>query len=258
MKKPLAALVLFALATAANAVTIAVSGSADSWLAGVSAASTASLGDLAPNHSAVQAKGIAFRAGDTLRISAKGETDHCDDARCGLAGPDGDLFEDVFVHTTGAENGIADIAAPIDSLIGVFLDSNQPELSPAPVALDFTKLEARDFSVLSPLPKQPFFIGDGLRNDGITPQDFIAPAGSTRLYLGTMDGFGWYNNVGSLLVTVEVRGAHEPSTLALALGCLLWFSFWCLPGRFRAARREASFCGPSAFAGRGLDALGNR
>ncbi|HET9834372.1 MAG TPA: PEP-CTERM sorting domain-containing protein [Vicinamibacterales bacterium] len=58
-----------------------------------------------------------------------------------------------------------------------------------------------------------FFIGDGRRLDGVTPQYFIVPNGATRLFLGTMDGFEWNNNAGSLDVTVAA--VPEPATLTL-------------------------------------------
>ena len=45
------------------------------------------------------------------------------------------------------------------------------------------------------------------------PQRVIAPAGATRLFLGTADGFRWADNPGSFTVTVNV--VPEPSSLAL-------------------------------------------
>ena len=50
--------------------------------------------------------------------------------------------------------------------------------------------------------KQPFFIGDGVRNDGVTPQSFVVPTGATRLYLGIMDGQQWSDNSGGYSCTV--------------------------------------------------------
>ena len=181
--------------------------------------STASNGDVAPTHSPAFVIGLPFTAGDVLRFSATGMTDHCDQGgRCGLAGPDGDSVEEIYYHWDGAENGIANVFAPIDSLIGVFLDATQPNLSPAPGSLDFSTSASRDFVSLAPLIKQPFFVGDGLRNDGITTQSFIVPVGSTRLFLGTMDGFAWYDNTGSLDVTVtEGRGNQVPVPAPFAL-----------------------------------------
>ena len=216
------------LTATASAVTVTVSvpATSDLWLAGMPSGATASLGDVAPTHSPVLVTGLPLTSGHVLRFSATGLTDHCDTGgRCGLAGPEGDLIEPSVQHTTGAENGIADIFAPIDSLIGVFLDSTQPSLSPATSFLDFSTLALRDFAALSPLLKQPFFIGDGFRNDGTTVQSFFIPSGATRLFLGTMDGFGWYDNTGSLSVTVtealSPAPVPEPGTLALLAGGLL-------------------------------------
>jgi hypothetical protein len=112
----------------------------------------------------------------------------------------------------GAENGIASTTAQLSSLIGVFLDDTQPSLGPAPAALDFSGPGGMDFLILSPVLKQPFFIGNGLTT-GSAVQEFVIPAGATRLFLGTMDGFEWNNNGGSL--EVSVTAIPEPSTFVL-------------------------------------------
>ena len=44
-----------------------------------------------------------------------------------------------------------------------------------------------------------FFIGDGMGTGGV--QEFVVPVGATRLFMGGMDGFGWYNNTGSFEVS---------------------------------------------------------
>jgi len=222
MRARLCVAVIFAVGLTATAsavtVTVSVPATSDLWLAGMPSGATASLGDVAPTHSPVLVTGLPLTSGHVLRFSATGLTDHCDTGgRCGLAGPEGDLIEPSVQHTTGAENGIADIFAPIDSLIGVFLDSTQPSLSPATSFLDFSTLALRDFAALSPLLKQPFFIGDGFRNDGTTVQSFFIPSGATRLFLGTMDGFGWYDNTGSLSVTVTEAPAPVPEPASLGL-----------------------------------------
>lgn len=205
-------------ATAA-AVVVTVPATSNVWLAGMPDGSTVAEGDSAPAQSPVLVTGLTLAAGSMLRFSASGQTDHCDQGgRCGLAGPEGDYSEAYDSHWPGTENGIATLYAQIDSLVGVFLDAARPDLTSAPTFLDFRSLASRDFASLSPLLKQPFFIGDGFRNDGATTQAFIVPAGATRLFLGTMDAFGWYDNTGSLNVTVTQappRGAPEPSTLAL-------------------------------------------
>lgn len=220
----------FAIGVAANAgATTIVPGTSDPWLAGMPNGSTASLEDTAPGQSPVQVL-LFFVPGDALSFSAAGLTDHCPAGSCLYAGPEGDAVEGSTGHVGGAENGIGNLIAPIDSLVGVFLGPAQPNLSPAPGAtLNFSTLASRDFASLSPLLKQPFFIGDGLRNDGLSVQQFIAPAGATRLYLGTMDGFGWWNNAGSFDVTAT--SVPEPATIVL-VGA----------GLFGAVRRRVRRC----------------
>lgn len=200
------------LTASANASTI-VPGTANPWLAGMPDASTAFFSDSAPGQSPVQVL-LSFSPGDFLVFTSTGATDHCDFGLCGLAGPDGDLVEPPTSRVFGPEHGIADLVAPIDSLVGVFLGPAQPDSSAAPGALDFSTPALRDFASLSPVLKQPFFIGDGFRNDGTTLQYFVVPVGATRLFLGTMDGYDWWNNVGSLDVTVSAA-VPEPTTIVL-------------------------------------------
>lgn len=127
--------------------------------------------------------------------------------------PDGELTDIGHNNLTGNhnssygsrlynENGIADVIAPINSLVGVFLDDNPPNLTPAPENLDFSTPASRDFAQLRPKLKQIFFIGDGLRSDGAR-QQFIVPAGATRLYLATWDFYEWNNNYGFRNIKVQ-------------------------------------------------------
>jgi hypothetical protein len=67
------------------------------------------------------------------------------------------------------------------------------------------------YSTISPQLKQPFFIGDG--KAGTVQQTVIAPAGATRLFLGSMDGSGWFNNTGSF----SVDATPEPGSASLLL-----------------------------------------
>jgi hypothetical protein len=116
----------------------------------------------------------------------------------------------ILSHLTGAENGLSDITAPINSLVGVFLGPDQPDQSPAPDALDFSTDASRDYAVLAPALKQVFFIGDGLTSTG-APHQVIVPDGATRLYLGTMDGFEWRNDAGAFSVRINrVNGGNFP------------------------------------------------
>ena len=194
---------LLAVPTPSHALL--VPGTSDPWLAGMPAGSNASITDFAPGQSPLP---VAI-PGNVLTFSAIGAVSNgpC----CGLVGPDGG---GVTSHLTGAENGISDILAPINSLLGIFLDASQPNLSLAPGALDFSTPASQDYLALSPGLKQVFFIGDGLTSGNIA-QQVIVPAGATRLFLGTMDGFEWINNLGVFEVTVTSHGVPEPASLLI-------------------------------------------
>ncbi len=202
----------FARPMAAQRVTFSVSGRSDPWLAGMPPGSTASSTDVAPTHSPTQLLGLGLAAGGSLTFSATGAVGHPTD----VAGPDGFSFSPH--HDAGAQNGIADVTAPFNALVGVFLGGDQPNLSPAPSALDFSSAVARDYLVLFPALKQVFFIGDGLTSASAVQRTHI-PAGATRLFLGTMDSFEWRNNTGAFSVTVTAvapTSVPEPNTLTLA------------------------------------------
>ena len=57
---------------------------------------------------------------------------------------------------------------------------------------------------MSPQLRQVFFVGDGRTGTGSgTVQQFVVPAGATRLFLASSDGIGAnYNNFGSFAVVV--------------------------------------------------------
>ena len=113
---------------------------------------------------------------------------------------------DIESNYTGNDNNVLGMTGPLNCLVGVFLDDNPPNTTPVPTPdtsacpTDYTTQAARDQLTYSPMLKQIFFIGDGRTSDGEV-QQFVPPAGATRLYLATWDGYEWSNNVGSFSVT---------------------------------------------------------
>jgi hypothetical protein len=199
-----AAFLMF-IAVPAQGTTVTVPGTSDPWLAGMPNGSTASGVDAAPDQSPVFAMTVV--PGSILTWSATGEVGHPGDS----AGPDGFLSW-ILAHDAGAENGISDIIVPIDSLLGVFLGPNQPDPNLTPGTLDFTTDASRNYPTLNPLLQQVFFMGDGVTSGGIQ-QKIVVPIGATRLFLGTMDGFEWKNNIGAFYVNIAT--VPEPATLIL-------------------------------------------
>jgi len=168
---------------------------ANPWLAGMTYGTPARRDDSAPEESPVQVTNTVITGLSAYTFSVSGAANH--GAPLPLAGPDG---EDLTSHFLGAENGLADLAAPFVSLVGVFLSTNSPDQTPAPPPLDFSKSN-RNYQELAPQLQQPFFIGDGLTDSGAA-QQVIAPIGSTRLFLGVMDAYHWKDNEGAFKVRV--------------------------------------------------------
>lgn len=192
------------------AQTYTVSGRHDPWLAGMAAGATASYNDSAPDESPRAITLPAGSAGTYLTFtSVTGSVGNSPTSSVGFGG-DGRTSE-IYSHgadspggpTPAAENGVADIQAPICSLLGLFLNDSAPNTSAAPASKDYSTTASRDATTYNSLAlKQPFFIGDGLTSSG-TVQQFKVPAGATRLFLGPMDGHEWSNNKGSFTVTIS-------------------------------------------------------
>jgi hypothetical protein len=177
-------------------ITANVPGIANPWLAGAPDGTIAGGNyDVAPNQSPVEIVGIS--AGAVLTFSVTGGAAH---GPFVLQGPEGEEAA-VMNRISGPENGIGDLIAPADALVGVFLADDVSTNSPLPVTLDFSTASARDFWTLTPALRQPFFIGDGKTSDGAV-QQFIAPTGAKRLFLGTMDAYSWADNQGSFTVKI--------------------------------------------------------
>jgi uncharacterized protein (TIGR03437 family) len=92
-------------------------------------------------------------------------------------------------------------------LAGVFLDDTEPA-DPAPARLDVSNYDTQ--ALIQPALRQTFFIGNGVTASG-TRQEFVVPAGATRLFLGVVDAANFQgtpccyaDNSGSLTATYEI------------------------------------------------------
>jgi hypothetical protein len=111
----------------------------------------------------------------SVTISYSGETGHC--PGCDGIGP-------LANHLDGTVNGVPDLTAHLDSLIGAWINLTDNSLS------------------------QSFEITSG--------DTYIVPTGADELFLGSMDGYQWNNNEGEFVVSLEThRNVPEPFTLSL-------------------------------------------
>lgn len=197
------------VSSGANA-TYTVPATSNPFLAGMPNGSVASQNnphnnpDYAPTSSPVQATGISITPGRTLTfdgINGGATNDYTDPSRYTADGNTGWIAN----NTNGSENHISDIYCPGNALIGVFLSNSVPTANSTPAALDFSTDASRDFTTLKPALQQIFFIGDGRDSSGAV-QNFVVPAGATRMYLATMDSYEWNNNAGSFTMTVHQQG----------------------------------------------------
>lgn len=166
---------------------------------------------------------ISVTGGDVIRVAdpAVGGVNFFNGFGAPIYGPGGNGADGSNLNSLG---GISGYMGPQGPLVGVFLDGTVPT-SGTPVTLDFTASGlGRDFETLSPLLKQIFYIGDGVTLAGDF-QEFTAPAGATRLFLGIPDGFGFVgqpgaydDNDGFYLVRIgvnQIPTIPEPGSLAL-------------------------------------------
>ncbi len=118
----------------------------------------------------------------------------------GGAAPNADGYAD-FPFSMTADYGTG-VSGPLNvfvsALVGVFT-TGKPPSGTAPAQLD----SGTTFTTLSPGLAQTFWIGDGRTGTGKgARQKFIVPAGATSLYLGVVDGSGWYDNPGAITVKI--------------------------------------------------------
>ena len=186
-----------------------VPGAADPYLAGMPSGATADPGDTTANAAPFEVPGLSLVAGSSLMFSVPAGIVQLTPPLSEQIQPDGVSFGNHlgFVsHLAGAMNGISGITAPPGSVVGVFLGPDQPDLSPAPSALNFQSgvPGGLDYTSLSPQLKQVFFIGDGRTSSGQI-QQVVVPAGATRLFLAVMDAAVWRDN-GSLQTSFGFYG----------------------------------------------------
>lgn len=187
---------------------VRVNAQSDPWLAGMPDKSQASAcpsgyigfpASIAPQNWPTEVKKILLRPGSHLTFKVQEGMTQVYEGK-DYFGPEGNI-NDLGTHNASAENGISDIRAPMNSLVGVFLGAEQPNKDSAPSTLYFSEA-LRNYFTISPQLKQVFLIGNGRNNMGIQ-QRVIVPSGAKRLYLGIMDGCNWRDNKGSLDVEVS-------------------------------------------------------
>jgi hypothetical protein len=180
--------------------TVKVPATSNPYLAGMPSGTKARIEDTAPGQSPVLVQ-LSLVNVAAVSFAASGGVDQgqnycpptCDS-------PNG---SSIVSHQGGPEHGISDLFAPLNSLVGVFLGDDQPDLSRAPKPL-VLRSSGIGLLTLSPQLKQLFFIGTGVTKTGVSRR-FTVPKDATRLFLGTMAGSNWCNNQGSFSVTVTIE-----------------------------------------------------
>ena len=177
-------ILLSAVCSWSATVNVTVGGDDNVYLSGMPNGTSCCGGDSAPGQSPTLVTG--FSSGNILTFSVTPGGFFSN-----VGGGSGPTADGESGFGRGEENGISGYTGPLNALIGVFLDDSQPTSSLAPGTIDFSLAGATSFASMSPLLKQIFFIGDGLTGNGTGGiQQFIAPTGATRLFLGATDGFG--------------------------------------------------------------------
>lgn len=202
-----------------QAATFTVPGTANPWLAGMPDGTRGQYysADTAPGQSPLQVTGVPIRGGDAYTFFASGLVDQTGISSPRGYGPDGG---NRYLYHYGVENGMSNIAAHANTLLGVFLSDDRPDLTGAPAKLVYRDLESRNYAELSPLLKQVFRIGNGYSETLGQFQRVVAPEEATRLFLGVMDDMNWHNNWGAFTVevnnlTAQPRPVPVPGALSL-------------------------------------------
>lgn len=215
-----------------TSVTLRVPATSNPYLAGMPGGTRSTAGDRAPEQSPVLV-GRSLRDAIEVSFAASGGVQNHPYDPPRYDPPDGSTATN---HR--AEHGISEVTAPIDSLIGVFLNDDRPDGSPAPQPLDFHAI-GWHFVSLSPQLKQVFFIGDGTTGARVAGTNkkarvarrFVVPRGATRLFLATMDEYEWNNNTGFFDVAVTIKRTTVDSSISFAKWACLSNRTLCTPER---------------------------
>ena len=199
-----------ATAAIGEPVEIEIDAKASPYLAGLSSGDGLAFTgytdlDWAPTHSywddcKPSQVSISLRPGQMLYFrDVQGSTG---DYQSGLTyGLEGNLGRTNVAQAAGY--GINTTKAPLNSLMGIFLDDRRPDEWAMQDKLDYTGTAHREARQHDPLTKQVFFIGDGVSNDDGRLQRFVVPEGATRLFLGLNDESGfWWDNFGEYRTTL--------------------------------------------------------
>ena len=249
-KGGVALLLIFSLSSAASADTfdVTIDGSDAIWLAGrttlvIPAANLGWPGGLIRHGGPTPEEiletlppGLTVAAGDIVRVldPASGGISFFNGFGGTIYGPEGNGLPDS--SSIGSFGGISGYLGTQGALVGVFLDSSEPT-SGAPATLNFSNAGlGTEFTTLSPGLGQVFYIGNGVTSGNVF-QQFVAPTGATRVFLGISDAFGFNgapgafdDNDGAYRIRVGINqvptpAVPEPGTLALiagGLGVLHW------------------------------------
>ncbi len=195
---------------------ITVPGTSNIWLAGAIPGTTASSGqDNLTNATPFQVPNLTLIPGQSMTFSATGSV-YNDPANPVTFGPDGGPFLGFTYYGHDEENGIASLVAPVNSLVGVFLDDSTPDPTNVPAGYNFGSQDSPDYFLLAPALRKPFLIGDG--TNPLNPaQKVLVPTGATRLFLGSFDPSDQENNVGSFFVKVNGGGGGTTSGAKLVV-----------------------------------------
>jgi Flp pilus assembly protein TadG len=186
----------------------------DLYFSGMPNNTTDSYGDNFANNAPTQISSIPVTPGTYIKFTNTSGTSSVVPGSVPYSGPDG-ASGYVVEHgqnwdgteiNPGSDNGIADATMPEDAVVGLFLTNNAPNLSSAPSGnINWTQAPYANQATYTNLQVQaPFMIGNGQTTGG-TVQQFLVPAGATRLFMGIWDGVDYNNNGGSITGTVAVQ-----------------------------------------------------